>query len=167
MIMKKIVLYTALLAIPIVYSCNQNTETKNAKADAEAKMDSLATKACFVAKDEGDNADLQLRLLSNGKVKGNLVITYAEKANNDGQIEGEFKGDTLFVDYTFKAGESDPAVYKNPLAFLKQGDKMILGVGQIETSMGRSYFVKEKPIRFDQSKFIFTSVACAGEEPAP
>ena len=165
--MKKIALYTALFAFPLMYSCTQQTDTTDAKAKAEAEMDSLATKSCFVAKDEGDQADLELRLLSDGKVKGNLVINYAEKGNNNGEIEGEFKGDTLFVDYTFKVGTENPTVYKNPLAFLKQGDQMILGVGQIETSMGKSYFVRGKEIRFDKSKFTFTSVPCAATTPAP
>ncbi len=165
--MRKIAFYTALFALPLLVSCSQNTDTADAKAAAEAKMDSAATKTCFVAKDEGDQADLQLRLLSDGKVKGSLVINYAEKGNNNGEIEGEFKGDTLFVDYTFKVGTENPTVYKNPLAFLKQGEQMILGVGQIETSMGKSYFVKGKPIRFDKSKFKFTSVPCVDEQPAP
>ncbi|WP_432712089.1 hypothetical protein [Pedobacter sp.] len=157
--MKKTFFYTLLAAIPLVYGCGQNTDTAKKAKDA-ALMDSLARQECFAAIDSNDKADLKIKTLSNGEVQGSLVIDYVEKGKNDGMVKGKFSGDTLFVDYTFKVGADNPTVYKNPLAFLKKGDSLILGVGQIETTLGRSYFVKSVPIRFDKSKFTFTTTTC-------
>jgi len=156
--MKKTMIYTMLAAMPLVYSCGQNTEKSN--SDNAAKQDSLFTNECYAAVDSNDKADLTVKIHNGKEVTGNLVINYFEKGKNDGVIDGGYHGDTLFVDYTFKIGTENPTVYKNPLAFLKRGDSLILGVGQIETSMGKSYFVKGKPIRFDRSKFIFSPVDC-------
>lgn len=152
--------FYALMATGIMLAgCGQNDQ--NAEADAAAKRaDSLATSECFVAIDSNDKANMTLKTLEDGKVKGTLVINYVDKGKNDGTFEGKFSGDTLFVDYTFKIGTENPTVYKNPLAFLKYKDSLVLGVGQIETSLGRSYFVKDKPIRFDRSKFTFGPTDC-------
>lgn len=156
--MKRTIIYTILAAMPLVYSCGQNTEKNN--KDAAASQDSLFTNECYAAVDSNDKADLKLKIHDGKEVTGSLVINYFEKGKNDGVIDGAYRGDTLFVDYTFKIGTENPTVYKNPLAFLKRGDSLILGVGQIETSLGRSYFVKGKPIRFDRSKFIFSPEEC-------
>ena len=155
--MRRSVIYTLLAVVPLVYSCRQNTE-KNTKA--ASTQDSLFKNECYAAVDSNDKANLTLKRMDGKEVTGNLVINYFEKGKNDGVINGAYRGDTLFVDYTFKIGTENPTVYKNPLAFLKRGDSLILGVGQIETSMGRSYFVKDKSIRFDRSKFVFGPVEC-------
>jgi len=159
--MKKSPLYLAFLAIPLVYSCTQTGNKSSEKADTTitAKTDTLFEKQCFVAIDGKDTAALQLNT-TEGKVSGTLVINYFEKGKNDGQIEGKYSGDTLFVDYTFKIGKTNQTIYKNPLALLKKDGKLILGVGQIETSLGKSYFVKDKPIRFDKGRFTFEPKAC-------
>lgn len=113
-----------------------------------------------MAIDGKDTADLSIKTMNSGKVKGKLVINYAEKGKNDGEIAGAYSGDTLFVDYTFKIGNENKTIYKNPLAFLSKDGKLILGVGQIETTLGRSYFVKGKPISFDKGRFTFAPADC-------
>lgn len=156
--------YSALGAILVLSACSQRSEPDQKREAELAALAATAETRCFVAVDEGDTAKLQLKTYSNGEVKGSLLIDYAEKGKNDGTIEGKYAGDTLFVDYTFKIGTQNPTVYKNPLALLKRGDSLILGVGQIETHLGRSYLLKEKPIRFDRSKFSFATVACPAPE---
>lgn len=155
--MKKTVFYLAALAIPFYFGCGQGGDkTKDA---ATAKTDSLVKTECFKAIDGKDTADLKLNTLKSGKIKGDLLIKYQEKGANVGEVEGKFKGDTLFVDFTFKIGENKTQ-YKNPLALLKHDGKLVLGVGQIETSLGRSYFVKGKPISFDRGRFTFIPSEC-------
>ncbi|WP_432710000.1 hypothetical protein [Pedobacter sp.] len=158
--MKNPVLFTLLCASALFASCGQNTDSKKVKDIDAAKTDSLATAECYVAVDSNDKATLKLFTGNDGKVTGSLVIDYHEKGKNDGTLEGKYSGDTLFVDYTFKIGTKNPTVYKNPLAFLKKDGKLTLGVGVIETYIGRSYFAKDKPIRFDRSKFIFDPANC-------
>lgn len=152
--MKNPGLYLSLLALPLMFSCNQSEQKT-----VELK-DTATLKECFTAIDEKDTANLALNHFENGKITGNLIINYLDKGKNDGEISGEFKGDTLFVDYTFKIGTENKTMYKNPLAFLKKDGKLILGVGQIETSMGKSYFVKGKPINFEKGRFTFDHVDC-------
>lgn len=154
--MKKIKnLALAFLALPIIYSCGQR---KNEQDTASHKiLDTV--KQCYTSSFEGDSATLNLLIIDSNKVEGKLVINYAEKPKNDGIVRGEFKGDTLFVDYSFKIGEGTTE-FSNPLALLKQNNDLKLGVGQIETLFGRSYFVKNKPISFEKGKFNFVRTEC-------
>ncbi|MBB2149802.1 hypothetical protein [Pedobacter gandavensis] len=155
--MKKTILYLACVAVPLVYSCTQGN---NSEKSAAAKGDTTVSSECYGAIDALDTADLHLNTSSLGKVTGDLSINFHEKGDNIGKVAGSFKGDTLFVDFTFKIGNDNPTIYKNPLAFLKKDGKLILGVGQIETSVGRSYFVKGKPISFDKGRFTFVPKDC-------
>ncbi|WP_316746797.1 hypothetical protein [Pedobacter gandavensis] len=154
--MKKSILYLACMAVPLAYSCQGN----NSEKKAAAKTDSVVSSECYLAIDGVDTADLHLNTSANGKITGDLLINFKDKGDNVGKIAGGFKGDTLFVDYTFKIGKNNPEVYKNPLAFLKKDGKLILGVGQIVTSVGKSYFEKGKPISFDKGRFTFAPVDC-------
>lgn len=149
-------LAVAFLSLPLMYSCGQggNQETKK-----ESSKIADTVKQCYTSAYEGDSATLNLNIIDSTKVEGSLVINYAEKPKNDGIVRGEFKGDTLFVDYTFKIGEGKTE-FSNPLALLKQADSLKMGVGQIETSYGRSYFVKGKPINFERGKFSFIPTEC-------
>ncbi|WP_316791072.1 hypothetical protein [Pedobacter frigoris] len=157
--MKSSIFYLpAIAAVLVFFSCNQSGN-KTSKATNNESTDVVAKTECFISADKLDSAFLNLKTLKSGKVKGSLVFTFVEKDKNDGEIEGVFKGDTLYVDYTFKIGPSQ-TIYKNPLALLKKDGKLILGVGQIETSMGKSYFVKGRPINFDKGRFTFTAADC-------
>ncbi|RYF23584.1 MAG: hypothetical protein EOO42_06980 [Flavobacteriales bacterium] len=146
----------ALLAFPLAYSCSQGGDKKT---DDTGKTPIDTIRQCYKSSFEGDSAVLNLKITDSTKVEGDLVINYAEKPANNGIVRGEFKGDTLFVDYTFKIGEG-ATEFSNPLALLKQGDSLKLGVGQIETAFGRSYFVKGKPISFERGKFSFKPADC-------
>lgn len=156
--MKKTALYLAIIAMPFLFSCNQGNNS--GQSEATVKADSLAIKECFVAIDGKDTADLSFKTLTDGKIAGHLTINYNEKGKNDGEIEGKFHGDTLFVDYTFKIGNENKTIYKNPLALLKKDGKLFLGVGQIQTTLGRSFFVKDKPIDFEKGRFTFAATDC-------
>ena len=159
--MKKTGLYLSFLALPLIFSCSQSgNKSSELKDSLTVTADTIAKKACFVAIDAKDTANLILNESDKDKITGHLVINYVGKGKNDGEISGEYKGDTLFVDYTFKIGTTNKTQYKNPLAFLKKDGKLVLGVGQIETTMGRSYFVKGKPISFEKGRFTFSPTDC-------
>lgn len=144
----------AFLTITLAFSCGQR---ENKQAANNEVLDTV--KQCYTSSFEGDSATLNLLIIDSNKVEGKLVINYAEKPKNDGIVRGEFKGDTLFVDYSFKIGEGTTE-FSNPLALLKQNNDLKLGVGQIETLFGRSYFVKNKPISFEKGKFNFVRTEC-------
>lgn len=130
---------------------------------AEAKLiegEKTVSTACYEALYENDRLDLKINSLKNGKISGSLVMNVVGTPKRVGDIQGEFRGDTLFVDYSFKQGASDSKSFKNPMAFLKKGEELILGNGEIETTMGASYFIKGKPIDFERVKYKFTTVEC-------
>ncbi|WP_316803654.1 hypothetical protein [Pedobacter nototheniae] len=153
--MKRNLLYLTFAAIPFVFACNQSEK----KADT-AKKDSVINQTCYAASFEKDSAAIIVKTMESGKVTGSLLIKYANKPQNNGKIAGKFSGDTLYVDYRFNTGKDTTTVFTNPLAFLKKDGKLVMGVAQIETTMGRSYFVKGKPINYDAGKFIFETVPC-------
>lgn len=155
--MKRSKIYLALVLVPFVFACNQNNKIE---ANSINKTDSLTNQTCYASSFEKDSAAMIVKTFSSGKVKGSLLIKYGSKPENNGLIEGKFKGDTLYVNYRFNTGGDTTNVFTNPLAFLNKDGKLIMGVGQIETTLGRSYFVKGKPINYEAGKFTFNEVNC-------
>ncbi len=165
--MKKSIWFLAFIVALMVGSCNQNTKNNSEQTDDSLSNASDLNDQCYLALYETDSAFLSMKTLEDGKVTGTLFINFGElkpnaleNVRNKGQIAGSFRGDTLFVDYTYTSGTINKTVFKNPLAFLKKGEKLILGVGDIETYMGRSYFITDKPINFEIARFQFEPVAC-------
>ncbi|MFC4211199.1 hypothetical protein ACFOWA_08415 [Pedobacter lithocola] len=153
--MKNKIICLAFTVFPFMYACNSSDK----KADA-AKIDSVVNEKCYAASFEKDSAAMIVKTMASGKVTGSLLIKYGDKPQNNGKIDGKFNGDTLLVDYRFNTGIDTTKAFTNPLAFLKKDGKLIMGVAQIETTLGRSYFVKGKPINYEAGKFTFDEVPC-------
>ncbi|NTE05637.1 hypothetical protein G6M26_20580 [Agrobacterium tumefaciens] len=152
--MKRNLLYIAFAAVPFIFACNQSEKK------ADAKKDSVISEACYASAFEKDSAAMIVKTMASGKITGSLLVKYGEKPQNKGEINGKFHGDTLLVDYRFNTGSDTTKSFTNPLAFLKKDGKLVMGVAQIETTLGRSYFVKGKPINYDAGKFTFQEVPC-------
>ncbi|GAA3964521.1 hypothetical protein GCM10022246_17070 [Pedobacter ginsengiterrae] len=153
--MKNKIIYLVFAAFPFVYACNSSDK----KAET-AKVDSLISETCYASSFEKDSAAMILKTMASGKVTGSMLIKYGDKPQNNGKIDGKFHGDTLLVDYRFNTGTDSTKAFTNPLAFLKKDGKLIMGVAQIETTLGKSYFVKGKPINYEAGKFTFVEVPC-------
>jgi hypothetical protein len=145
---------TILIATSIFLSCSNND---NKKAVTKEKV---IKETCYISTYENDTATMEILYLNNFKIKGKLKILYGNGAQNNGSIEGKFTGDTLFVDYRFSTANLSLGGFTNPLVFLRKKDQLIMGIGQIETTLGRSYFVKGLPLNFERSKFIFNPTTC-------
>lgn len=157
--MKNLGLFCLLLACVGLQSCKKNKNPKNAPAQAEKPI----SVQCYKALYEKDTMELKINTLKTGKISGDMVMKVFNMPKKVGEIYGEFSGDTLFASYTFTAGTNNKITYKNPMAFLKRGNELILGSGKIETTMGASYFVKGTPIDFDRVKYKFTTVDCVNK----
>jgi len=153
--MKNLVLFCLLLACFGFESCNKNPKV----VDVPAMDEKPTSVQCYKALYENDTLELKVNTLKSGKITGEMVMKVLNKAKKVGKIAGEFRGDTLFVDYSFVSG-LDKAIYKNPMALLKRGNELILGNGKIETYLGTSYFAKGQPIDFDDVKYKFATVDC-------
>ena len=153
--MKALTIYMPLVLLSLA-ACNGNKSTSQQANDT---LD-VSLNECYVAVFEKDTAHLNLSALEGSKIKGNLLIQYHNNPKNEGELTGRRIGDTLFADYSYTVGTYEKVVNKNPLAFLVKGDSLILGVGEIETKMGRSYFKPGVPIHFDKGRFRFTKGEC-------
>jgi len=157
--MKNIGLFCLLLACIGLESCKKNQSEKDAEATPVQAVKPTSVE-CYRALYEKDTIELKINTLKDGEITGNMVMKIFERPKKIGKIAGEFRGDTLFASYTFIRETNDKITYKNPMAFLKRGNELILGKGEIQTTMGASYFVKGTPIDFDRVKYKFAHVDC-------
>ncbi|EIA08577.1 hypothetical protein [Flavobacterium frigoris] len=157
--MKKLGLFCLLLACIGLESCKKDQSEKVVEA-AKAEAEATISTECYRALYENDTVNLKINTLKNGKITGDMVMKIIDMPEKVGEIAGEFRGDTLFASYTFIQGGYEKKTYKNPMAFLKKGDQLILGNGKIEMAMGASYFAKGEPIDFDSVKYKLTKVDC-------
>ena len=153
--MKKISVFCLLLVCIGFVSC-KNEEKQKPKPQDEKPI----SVACYQALFEKDTINLTINTLKDNKISGKMVMKMAESQDNDGEIKGEFHGDTLYADYSFIHDKNDKETFKNPIAILKRGDTLIFGNGKIEVYLGKSYFDKKSPIDFDRVKYKFTKVDC-------
>ena len=162
--MKNSIYFLAFFATGLIFACNQPKYGEGKTADTTSKT--TINEQCYLAIFEKDTADLKILTAKDGKVTGDLIMKYGLKPNaverviNTGKVDGIFHGDTLILNYLYTTGSLNKTLYQNPLALLKTGEKLIMGVGKIETSVGRSYFVKGKPIDFNKGRFKFDPTAC-------
>lgn len=159
--MKNLVLPCLLVICIGFQSCKSDEKRKEFDA-AKAEGEKIVSTACYRATYEKDTVDLKLNTLKNGKITGVLIMKAASIPEKRGEIEGKFSGDTLFADYTF-INPGKTTKFKNPLAILKRGEKLILGNGTMQTTMGVTYLVKDKPIDFENVKYKFDTAECSGK----
>ncbi|MFH6997182.1 hypothetical protein ACHRVZ_04560 [Flavobacterium sp. FlaQc-57] len=157
--MKNLVLPCLLVICIGFQSCKNEEKQKEAEA-AKAEGEKIVSTECYKAIYEKDTIDLKLNTLKNGKISGDMVMKVAPKTVKTGEVAGEFHGDTLFVDYTFKDSATKDQIFKNPMALLKRDKQLILGNGTMQTTMGVTYIVKDKPIDFERVKYKFDPTEC-------
>jgi uncharacterized protein YrrD len=157
--MKNLGLFCLLFALIGFESCKKNESEEVVGAD-QVEAEKPVSVACYKALYEKDTIDLKINTLEDGKITGNMEMIIFNMPKKHGKIVGEFRGDTLFASYTFIQGGYEKKTYKNPMAFLKKADELILGNGKIEVAMGASYFAKGESIDFERVKYKFTSVDC-------
>jgi len=156
--MNKATLISLLLTCIAVTSCNKNPSQKS--IDEQKLAEKPVNVQCYIAIYETDTIDLKINTLKDGKISGNMDMKLLNMPIKVGKISGKFRGDTLFADYTFIQGTNDKVIFKNPMAFLKSGNELILGNGKIITYLGASYFEKGKPIDFENIKYKFNQTDC-------
>ncbi|SHH20182.1 hypothetical protein [Flavobacterium defluvii] len=160
--MKNLIL-PCLLVICIGFQSCKNEEKQKEAVAAKADAETVTKTECYQAVYEKDTIQLKLNTLKNGKLSGNMIMKVAPSTVRTGEIAGEFHGDTLFADYTFKDLAQKDKTFKNPMAFLKKDKQLILGNGTMQTTMGVTYLVKDKPIDFDRVKYKFDAAECAAK----
>lgn len=156
-------LFCLLFACISFESCKKDQSEKDTNTAKEKVADVVVSTTCYKALYEDDTIDLKVNTLKSGKVSGDLVMKIYANPKKIGEIYGDYHGDTLFVSYTFIDEGNKKITYKNPMAFLKKENQLILGNGKMETSMGVTYFVKGEPIDFENVKYKLSTVDCVGK----
>ncbi|RZK54105.1 MAG: hypothetical protein EOO87_11285 [Pedobacter sp.] len=113
---------------------------------------------CFLAIDGKDSAWLSIDT-SHKLINGYFKMSYGGTKVMDGQVKGEIKGDTLKAHYDFKVNKVDKW-YRNPVAFLQQDGKLIMGVGEINMIWGSPFFNDKVAIDYDKGRFVFERITC-------
>jgi hypothetical protein len=160
--MKNLFISCLLLSLVGLQSCKKNENNKEVET-VKANKEEIVSTECYKAIYEKDTIELKLNTLKSGKLSGNMVMKVAAATERNGEIKGEFHGDTLFADYTFTEVTNKNKIFKNPMAFLKKDKQLILGNGTMQTTMGVTYLVKDKPIDFDRVKYKFETAECVGK----
>ena len=143
----------------LMASCQGGTAKKTqAKIDstivtnATASPDSIR---CYQYIKDRDTAILSLKTEDN-KVTGTLGYNLYEKDKNAGTIAGIVKGDTIIANYTF---QSEGKTSIREVAFLKKGDQLIEGFGDVQEIKEETKFKDLSKLKFDGS-MTFDKIDC-------
>ena len=145
-------LISALSLASLTFGCQQQQKPK------EKLMDEKKT-VCYQSISEKDTAWLSIDT-SKKIINGVLTFYYTDKKEKyEGQFKGEMYGDTLKGHYDFKINKAE-IWNRNPVAFLKKDNKLIMGVGQFMLIMGSAHFDNKVPIDYDKGRFVFEQANC-------
>ena len=136
-----LLIFTALTSI-IISSCKNETKKEEIEIIAPDETDIMESVVnspeigCYRYASEKDTVLLQMEKM-NEEVAGTLSYNYFEKDKNEGTFEGKMVGDTLFADYTFG---SEGTVSVREIMFVKKGNNLIEGFGEVEEVNGKMKF---------------------------
>ena len=144
---KKKILISFLIPLSIaIFGCNREQPSK--KPVVEKKM------ACYKSISGNDTAWLSIDT-ARTEITGTLKVNYATKMEIfHGKFNGKMYGDTLKGYFDFKINKGKEP-FRNPLAFLKRDNKLIMGVGQFMMVMGTAHFDDKVPIDYESARFVF------------
>ena len=143
--------FAGLLAL----ACNNSTKD-NALADSTATTRTgESPDRCYAYLTEKDTVRMQL-VLDGKNASGDLNYRWYEKDNNTGTLNGTMQGDTLVADYTFS---SEGAQSVREVRFLKQGDMLIEGIGDMEEVNGKMVYKLPADIRY-MGGLVLKKVSC-------
>jgi hypothetical protein len=154
--MKKL-FFLLFISIAIFTACqNNNTEQKSANSEEpDTNIIPASEQFCYQYIKNKDTATMTM--MSSGPITtGELKYNLYEKDKNTGIFEGELKGDTLIAEYTFNS-EGKESVRQ--VAFLKKGNQLVEGFGEVEEKNGKMMFKDKSKLTFGDS-MIFNKVDC-------
>lgn len=151
--------YNYLLATVIILlaACqNQTTELNNNNEIAlDTNVVNVSDVQCYAYIKNRDTANLNFTT-TNGIIVGELAYKLYEKDSNKGMVEGEMKGDTLLLDYTFN---SEGKESERQVIFIKKGNQLFEGFGDMEEKNGKFVFKDVPNLKF-KGGIIFNKIDC-------
>ncbi|RYF23931.1 MAG: hypothetical protein EOO42_06410 [Flavobacteriales bacterium] len=149
----------ALLVIMMIFGACQTNDRATENTDTLTletnNIVSNTSQTCYKYVKNGDTANLTL-MTSGNVTSGKLNYKLKEKDSNTGTIKGEMRGDTLLAEYTFNS-EGTQSVRQ--VAFIKKGDQLLEGFGDVEQKDGKMVFKNTPKLTYGQS-IVFEKVDC-------
>lgn len=155
--MKNIIPVLGVAAL-FMAACQGGTAKKTqAKIDSTIVTNATAPDAvqCYQYIKNRDTATLSLKTEDN-KVTGTLGYNLYEKDKNAGTLTGLVKGDTIIANYTF---QSEGKTSVREVAFLKQGDQLVEGFGDVQEIKGEVKYKDVSKLKFGSS-MVFSKADC-------
>ncbi len=145
--MKKVLL-TALVASTIL-GCKGKEEQQPAPLD-NPEIETIDESSCYELVQQRDT--IKLHLKTRGiNVDGQLAYNNYEKDDNVGRFSGVMKGDTLIADYTYMS-EGKTSVREE--IFLRRGDYLVKGTGEITEKGNKQCFLDHGAISFESGMHL-------------
>ncbi len=155
--MKNIIPVLGVAAL-FMAACQGTARKTPAKIDSTIITDAAAAPnatQCYQYIKNRDTATLSLKTEDN-KVMGMLSYNLYEKDKNAGTIAGIVKGDTIIANYTF---QSEGKTSVSEVAFLKQGDQLVEGFGDVQEVKGKTKYKDVSKLKFGDS-IVFSKTDC-------
>ena len=154
--MKK--LFLLLFTSLAIFTACQNNKVEQRSANSEEPDTNIVPASeqfCYQYIKNKDTATMTM--MSSGPITtGELKYNLYEKDKNTGIFEGELRGDTLIAEYTFNS-EGKESVRQ--VAFLKKGNQLVEGFGEVEEKNGKMMFKDKSKLTFGDS-MIFNKIDC-------
>lgn len=141
------------IAMAFALQCCNNNSKENITQNIDASYGQY--EGCYVFIQNKDSILMELNLNTN-VVSGSLTYNFYEKDDNVGSLLGEVHGDTIFAMYNF---DSEGQSSTREVAFLKKGNTLVEGFGEIEEKNGEMTFKNRKFLNFD-SNIILNKTDC-------
>lgn len=146
--------YFILMFAVIIISCNNNNGAGTADDDSTSVVQSdtaqITLPSCYTLQTSNNLVLLKLETM-HPTVSGQLTYEIMGKDKNDGTIEGTMSGDTLFANYNFM---SEGIRSVREVAFLKKGDSLIEGFGNVKQQGDTMVFTNTDSLNFDGSMVL-------------
>jgi hypothetical protein len=146
----------AFLLSLCLFACRQTTKVRIEPKETDTTTNApVAEQTCYTYVKNRDTATLSLTT-TGVAAAGELDYKLFEKDKNMGSVEGEMHGDTLIANYTFSS-EGRQSVRQ--VVFLKKGDQLLEGTGQVEEKNGKTQFKNLSNLEFGKA-IVFEKIAC-------
>lgn len=156
--MKKV--FIAMIGIVAFASCGKKEEEKQVVTEQEMETPEIVVqdKECYLWTSNGkDTIKMSITTANGGNVVGDLEYNFFEKDGNKGKVSGMAKGDTLLLVYDF---ESEGMKSTRESVFLRKGDMLVEGFGDVTAEGNNQKFKDKKSLKFDE-KNALKKVDCA------
>ncbi len=140
-------IYTFLLAVLMLTSCNQ---AKHSKADNYP----IKT-GCYGYAKDGNKITFQITRVD-PLVQGTLIYDWAEKDRNSGSFNGTFEKGVILGTYTFISEGTESS---RELAFKVKDSSLLEGYGEVQSAGKMTSFTNTEALRYDE-RFKLTLGAC-------